>query len=254
MAAWGGGPCVGGRELGADRAVGGDVADRVAQVQRVGDGVVGPSVGGWPSPPATDRSSSRRPAPEAGAADAVERPQAPAWPTTPPGWCASAGSGCTSHRSSRSSQDLGRVQRPRPSGPHRACDGQDRADEFGPLAVRPTGGALGPRSRPPAARELHHGVRQFHGCYSVGDDELWGVVRRRKSAANTKAALRSIRARDGEPVYVILDNLSAHNRTHSGAVASHGAPECHCRVIRTTPGHNRCANTSLASGKRRTQH
>ena len=65
-----------------------------------------------------------------------------------------------------------------------------------------------------AARELHklHGVRQFHGCYSVGDDELWGVVRRRKSAANTLAALRGIRARrpDGEPVYVILDNLSAH--------------------------------------------
>lgn len=55
-------------------------------------------------------------------------------------------------------------------------------------------------------------MRQFHGCYCVGDDELWGVVRLRKPAANTLAALRSIRARrpDGAQIYVILDNLSAH--------------------------------------------
>ena len=90
---------------------------------------------------------------------------------------------------------------------------------FGPLAIRPTGGACwAPRSRPQRLRANYnklHGVRQFHGCYSVGDDELWGVVRRRKSAANTLAALKTIRARrpDGERVYVILDNLSAHNRT-----------------------------------------
>jgi hypothetical protein len=57
-----------------------------------------------------------------------------------------------------------------------------------------------------------HGVRQFHACYSIGDDTLWGVVRRRKSAGNTLAALKSIRAArpDGAPIYVILDNLSAH--------------------------------------------
>jgi transposase len=38
------------------------------------------------------------------------------------------------------------------------------------------------------------------------------VVRRRKSATNTLAALRSIRAArpDGPRIYVILDNLSAH--------------------------------------------
>ena len=66
---------------------------------------------------------------------------------------------------------------------------------------------------PAAARELLHGVRH-HGCYSVGDDELWGVVRRRKSAANTLAALKTIRARrpDGG-WHVILDNLSAHKGT-----------------------------------------
>jgi hypothetical protein len=41
---------------------------------------------------------------------------------------------------------------------------------------------------------------------------MWGVVRRRKCAVNVLAALRSIRAArpDREPIYVILDNLSAH--------------------------------------------
>jgi hypothetical protein len=54
-------------------------------------------------------------------------------------------------------------------------------------------------------------VRYFHGCYSVGDDTLWGV-NHRKGAVNTLAALKSIRAArpDGAPIYVILDNLSAH--------------------------------------------
>jgi hypothetical protein len=57
-----------------------------------------------------------------------------------------------------------------------------------------------------------HGVRQFHGCYSVGDDTMWGIVRARKSAANTLTALKSIRAArpGGAPIYIILDNLSAH--------------------------------------------
>ena len=38
------------------------------------------------------------------------------------------------------------------------------------------------------------------------------MVRQQKSGANTLKALRSIRARrpDGEQIYVILDNLSAH--------------------------------------------
>jgi hypothetical protein len=44
------------------------------------------------------------------------------------------------------------------------------------------------------------------------DDRLWGVNRRKKGAANTLAALKSIRAvrPDGAPIYVIMDNLSAH--------------------------------------------
>ncbi len=89
-------------------------------------------------------------------------------------------------------------------------------DEFGPLAIRPIGGsAWAPTGRPqrqPANYNKLHGVRQFHGCYSIGDDLLWGVVRRQKSAANVLAALKTIRAArpDGEAIYVILDNLSAH--------------------------------------------
>lgn len=53
-------------------------------------------------------------------------------------------------------------------------------------------------------------IRYFHGCYSLGDDQLWGINRRRKGGSNTLAALQSIRAArpDGAPIYVIMDNLS----------------------------------------------
>jgi len=89
-------------------------------------------------------------------------------------------------------------------------------DEFGPLAIRPVGGSCWAREghpqRLPANYHRLHGVRQFHGCYSIGDDELWGVVRHRKSSVNVLKALKSIRARrlDDDWIYVILDNLSAH--------------------------------------------
>ena len=84
------------------------------------------------------------------------------------------------------------------------------------MAIRPIGGSCwSPKKMPqrqPANYHRLHGVRQFHGCYSIGDDELWGVVRHRKSGVNVLKALRSIRSRrpDGEQIYVILDNLSAH--------------------------------------------
>jgi len=104
-------------------------------------------------------------------------------------------------------------------------------DEFGPLVIRPQAGAGWARKRHPRRLPANyhklHGVRQFHGCYSVGDDQLWGVVRRRKSAANTLAALKSIRrARpDGAPIYVILDNLSAHKGTKIRAWAARNKVE-----------------------------
>src|SRR6266511_25741 len=62
-------------------------------------------------------------------------------------------------------------------------------DQFGPLSIRPC-----------------------HGCYSLGDDQLWGVVRQRKGADHTLAAYKTIRAArpDGAPIYLICDNLSAN--------------------------------------------
>jgi transposase len=89
-------------------------------------------------------------------------------------------------------------------------------DQFGPLSVRPHHGSGWARSahpdRLPATYRRTHGIRYFHGCYSLGEDKLWGVVRRRKGGDHTLAALRSIRAArpDGAPIYVILDNLSAN--------------------------------------------
>ncbi|WP_017578580.1 IS630 family transposase [Nocardiopsis kunsanensis] len=89
-------------------------------------------------------------------------------------------------------------------------------DEFGPLGIRPTAGSGWARQGRPgrlaATYRRTHGITYFHGCYSVGSDTLWGINHRRKGGANTLKALKSIRAArpDGAPIYVILDNLSAH--------------------------------------------
>src|SRR3954462_14262839 len=89
-------------------------------------------------------------------------------------------------------------------------------DEFGPLTIQPVPGVGGaPRGRPARLPANYHklaGVRYFHGCYSVGEDRLWGAVREHKGGVHTLTALRSIRAArpDGQPIHVILDNLSAH--------------------------------------------
>lgn len=89
-------------------------------------------------------------------------------------------------------------------------------DQFGPLSIRPCHGTGWAREkkpdRLPATYHRTHGIRYFHGCYSLGDDQLWGVARRRKGGDHSLAALKSIRAArpDGAPVYVIMDNLSAN--------------------------------------------
>ena len=89
-------------------------------------------------------------------------------------------------------------------------------DQFGPLSIRPCHGACwAPRKHPVRLRATYHrthGIRYFHGCYSLGDDQLWGVTREHKGADHTLAALKSIRAArpDGAPIYVIMDNLSAN--------------------------------------------
>ncbi len=89
-------------------------------------------------------------------------------------------------------------------------------DEFGPLAIHPIGGCCWAKVRKPQRNRANYhktcGVRQFHACYSIGDDTLWGVVRHRKGIDNSLAAIKSCRAArpDGQTIYVILDNLSAH--------------------------------------------
>lgn len=92
-------------------------------------------------------------------------------------------------------------------------------DEFGPLAIHPIGGCCWAAvKKPQRVRANYHkncGVRQFHGCYSMGDDTLFGVVRARKGIDNSLAAIKACRAArpDGKVIYVILDNLSAHKGT-----------------------------------------
>lgn len=93
-------------------------------------------------------------------------------------------------------------------------------DQFGPLSIQPCHGTCwAPATRPDrlaATYHRTHGIRYFHGCYSLADDQLWGITRLHKGAEHTLAALRSIRATrpDGAPIYVILDNLSA-NKTNT---------------------------------------
>jgi len=89
-------------------------------------------------------------------------------------------------------------------------------DQFGPLSIRPCHGACwAPRKHPVRLRATYHrthGIRYFHGCYSLGDDQLRGVTREHKGADHTLAALKSIRAArpGGYRLFVILDNLAAN--------------------------------------------
>ncbi len=89
-------------------------------------------------------------------------------------------------------------------------------DQFGPLSIRPCHGTCWAlRKHPVRLRATYHrthGIRYFHGCYGLGDDQLWGVVRERKGGDHTLAALKSIRAArpGGYRLFVIMDNLSAN--------------------------------------------
>ncbi len=87
-----------------------------------------------------------------------------------------------------------------------------RSTSSGPWESAPPPAPAGLSSRSPAACRRTHGITYFHGCYSVGDDQMWGINRRRKGIDHTWAALKTLRAArpDGAPIYVILDNLSAH--------------------------------------------
>jgi transposase len=88
--------------------------------------------------------------------------------------------------------------------------------QSGPLSIRPCHGVCrAPRKRPVRLRATYHrthGIRYFHGCYCVGDDQLRGITREHKGADHTLAALKSIRAArpDGYRLFVIMDNLAAN--------------------------------------------
>ncbi len=144
------------------------------------------------------------------------------------------------------------VQRP---GPRRQA-GPDRArprappgpvfafDEFGPLAIRPIGGSAGRRradpQRLPANYHKLHGVRQFHGCYSVGDDTLWGVVRRqqvrrqhaRRAAVDPgRPTRRRADLRDpGQPVRPQGHQRSGRGRTRTGSSCASPRPTARGRT------------------------
>lgn len=89
-------------------------------------------------------------------------------------------------------------------------------DQFGPLSIRPCQGSCWAAKRHPdrlrATYHRTHGVRYFHGCYSLAEDRLWGITHEHKGGAHTLTALKSIRAArpDGAPIYLICDNLSAN--------------------------------------------
>jgi len=89
-------------------------------------------------------------------------------------------------------------------------------DQFGPLSIRPCHGTCWAAKKHPdrlrATYKRTHGIRYFHGCYSLVEDRLWGDLHKHKSGKYTLAALKSIRKarQDGGPIYVILDNLSTN--------------------------------------------
>ena len=88
--------------------------------------------------------------------------------------------------------------------------------QSGPLSIRRCHGACWARRKHPvrlrATYHRTHGIRYFHGCYCVGDDQLRGVTREHKGAVHTLAALKSIRAArpGGYRLFVIVDNLAAN--------------------------------------------
>ncbi len=103
-------------------------------------------------------------------------------------------------------------------------------DQFGPLSIRPCHGSARTQEkkpdRPPATYHRTHGIRYFHACHSIGDNQLRGVTRHRKTGNHNPTALKSTRAASPyTPIYVIMDNLSANKtpttRTRAAKTSSH---------------------------------
>ncbi|MGI5513398.1 transposase [Streptomyces sp. CA-106131] len=188
------------------------------------------------SPSRTRRTSSRWPPPGPGRwAGRSPTGACASWPTTSPthppgpaGWSSAApgwARPCAGTRSPSSAPAPGRRPPTRTPTPNSTASRRSPAafptgafafDQFGPLPIRPCPGTCWARRKHPdrlrATYHRHHGIGYFHGCYSLGDDTLWGTTRRRKGADHTLTALKSIRAArpDGAPIYVIADNWSGN--------------------------------------------
>ena len=79
------------------------------------------------------------------------------------------------------------------------------------------GAAWAPRGDPKRHRANYkrpHGVRYYFAGYDVYADKLWMRQRRRKRWQEVLSFLRSVRRRypHGCRIYLVLDNLSSHNR------------------------------------------
>ena len=123
-------------------------------------------------------------------------------------------------------------------------------DQFGPLSIRPAHGASWARqnkpSRLPATYHRTHGIRYFHGCYCLGDDQLWGVTRRRKGGDHTLAALKSIRAaRPGRYRLFVIAATCGQTRPPPSAPGQ-GAPMWNCAS--RPPAHRGPTRSRLSSG------
>jgi hypothetical protein len=175
----------------------------------------GTLLGGWPSPPHQSRRRGVHRRDGHGAAQEtgppvhpLEHPQARRLPGHQPGPPGAPGPGTAAataapqryllptHPHLKESTDpnketkLDRIEEVTTRFPDRCF----AFDQFGPLSIRPHhGSSWQPKTRPdrlPATYRRTHGIRYFHGCYSLGDDQLWGVTRRRKGGDHTLAAFK----------------------------------------------------------------
>jgi transposase len=87
-------------------------------------------------------------------------------------------------------------------------------DEFGPLELRPQAGrSWQRRGKPARLRATYtrpHGVRHLLSYYDVGQDQLHGHFKPRKRSRDFLVFLKALRRRYRGPIWIVLDNLSAH--------------------------------------------
>jgi len=90
-------------------------------------------------------------------------------------------------------------------------------DEFGPLNLQPQPGGKGwaPRAKPKRIRATYkrpHGVRHLIAAYDVGQDRLYGHIKKRKGRVEFLEFCRYIRSLHPPAIrlHFVLDNFSPH--------------------------------------------